>query len=48
VVVVLRSLVVRYHDLLGRDVEVVPVCLLREIRRSICFHDHYCLPVTFG
>jgi hypothetical protein len=35
VVVVLCSLVVSYHDLLGRKVEVVPVRLHRKIRRSI-------------
>jgi hypothetical protein len=35
VVVVLCSLVVSYHDLLGRKVEVVTVRLHRKIRRSI-------------
>src|SRR6266852_508821 len=45
VVVVLRSLVVGHHDLLGRKV-AVPVRLQREIRSSISLHDHRWLPVV--
>ena len=47
-VVVLRSLVVSDHDLLGRKFEVVRIRLLCNIRRSICFHDHRCLPSRVG
>src|ERR1022692_1244442 len=47
VVVVLRSLVVGYHDLLGGKV-AVPVRLQPEIKRSISLYVHRCLPRTSG
>jgi hypothetical protein len=46
--VVLRSLVVSDHDLLGMKFEVVHIRLLCNIVRSICFHDHHCLPSSVG
>jgi hypothetical protein len=47
-VVVLRSLVVSHYDFFVRKVATVRLCVHREVRRSIWFHEDRCLDTPFA